>query len=90
MLMRLILLMFWGRGVALIFVFCLPFFASPVLAGAGEILNSTLTPSRSESSNVWFDIRQLNVEGRGWNDTKAFYDRLPAKPRAWCANPSGS
>jgi len=87
MLMRLILLMFWGRGVALIFVFCLPFFASPVLAGAGEILNSTLTPSRSESSNVWFDIRQLNVEGRGWNDTKAFYDRLPAKAEGLVRQP---
>ena len=28
---------------------------------------------------VWHDIRQLGVEGRGWNDTKDFYDRLPAR-----------
>ena len=27
----------------------------------------------------WTDIRTLGVEGRGWNDTKEFYDRLPAK-----------
>jgi lysophospholipase L1-like esterase len=27
----------------------------------------------------WSDIRSLGVEGRGWNDTKSFYDRLPAK-----------
>ena len=27
----------------------------------------------------WTDIRQLGVEGRGWNNTKDFYDRLPAK-----------
>lgn len=27
----------------------------------------------------WSDIRQFGVEGRGWNDTKDFYDRLPAK-----------
>ena len=27
----------------------------------------------------WFDIRQFGVEGRGWEDTKDFYDRLPAK-----------
>ena len=27
----------------------------------------------------WIDIRNLNVEGRGWNDTKAYFDRLPAK-----------
>jgi hypothetical protein len=27
----------------------------------------------------WFDVRQFGVEGRGWDDTKNFYDRLPAK-----------
>ncbi len=28
---------------------------------------------------VWTDLRTLNVEGRGWTNTAAFYDRLPAK-----------
>jgi hypothetical protein len=28
---------------------------------------------------MWHDIRQLGVEGRGWEDTKKFYDRLPAR-----------
>jgi len=28
---------------------------------------------------AWFDIRQFGVEGRGWTNTGAFYDRLPAK-----------
>jgi hypothetical protein len=27
----------------------------------------------------WTDARDLLVEGRGWNNTKAFFDRLPAK-----------
>jgi len=27
----------------------------------------------------WYNAQDLGVEGRGWNDTKAFYDRLPAK-----------
>jgi hypothetical protein len=27
----------------------------------------------------WTDVRELGVEGRGWNDTKSFFDRLPAK-----------
>jgi len=35
--------------------------------------------SGTSNSPPWFDIRQFGVEGRGWNDTKAFYDRLPAK-----------
>jgi hypothetical protein len=27
----------------------------------------------------WINGRELPVEGRGWNETKAFYDRLPAR-----------
>ena len=27
----------------------------------------------------WFDAKDLCVEGKGWMDTKHFYDRLPAK-----------
>lgn len=27
----------------------------------------------------WHDARQLSLEGKGWTDTKAFYDRLPAR-----------
>jgi hypothetical protein len=36
-------------------------------------------PAGTNSRPPWFDIRQLGVEGRGWNDTKDFYDRLPAR-----------
>ncbi len=32
-----------------------------------------------ESDLSWRDARELCVEGKGWTDTKAFYDRLPAK-----------
>ena len=28
---------------------------------------------------IWTDIRDFGVEGRGWTNTKSFYDRLPAK-----------
>jgi lysophospholipase L1-like esterase len=37
--------------------------------------NSNVPPEKI----LWTDIRQLGVEGRGWDDTKSFYDRLPAK-----------
>ena len=40
---------------------------------------SSPDPVRTDGTNLWFDIRQFNVEGRGWNDTKDFYDRLPAR-----------
>src|ERR1043166_1151811 len=28
---------------------------------------------------LWTDLRTLPVEGKGWTETKAFYDRLPGK-----------
>lgn len=28
---------------------------------------------------IWHDIRELTMEGQGWTDTKAPYDRLPAR-----------
>lgn len=32
-----------------------------------------------DDTTVWYDCKDLVVEGRGWTDTKSFYDRLPAK-----------
>jgi hypothetical protein len=31
--------------------------------------------------HVWYDGRLLRLEGRGWEDTESYYDRLPAKAR---------
>ncbi len=42
-------------------------------AGAlGQVTNQT-------SALRWYDARTLTVEGKGWSDTKQFYDRLPAR-----------
>jgi len=35
--------------------------------------------TRSETTTRWYDVRSLTVEGKGWTDTKAFFDRLPAR-----------
>jgi GDSL-like lipase/acylhydrolase family protein/SGNH-like hydrolase/esterase family protein len=46
------------------------------------MISSLIVNSTAENTNSlvrWSDIRQFGVEGRGWNDTKDFYDRLPAK-----------
>jgi hypothetical protein len=52
-----------------------------ILVTAAAMLSANFSPAASDASDtaVWTDIRTLGVEGRGWNDTKAFYDRLPAK-----------
>lgn len=33
----------------------------------------------TDDQTVWYDCRDLVVEGKGWDDTKAPYDRLPVK-----------
>jgi len=71
--------MFFNHPILFVLAVAVLFFAVTVSVGAGENSKDTLAPTRSEGSNVWFDIRQLGVEGRGWNDTKDFYDRLPAR-----------
>ncbi len=35
--------------------------------------------TRYEATTRWCDVRSLTVEGKGWSDTKAFFDRLPAR-----------
>jgi hypothetical protein len=45
-----------------------------------RILHSAEPLSFTEDTGVrWYDIRQLGVEGQGWQDVKSPYDRLPAK-----------
>jgi len=53
--------------------------AIAVTAHAGDPIDPTAGTTRAGSDLVWFDLKLLDVEGRGWNETKAFYDRLPAK-----------
>jgi lysophospholipase L1-like esterase len=54
-------------------------FLSPPAFAMDQIASNSPAPIREDGMNVWFDIRQFGVEGRGWNNTKDFYDRLPAK-----------
>jgi len=34
---------------------------------------------KEENTMIWTDIRQLRIEGQGWTDTKAPFDRLPGR-----------
>ena len=43
------------------------------------IPREAVTAAESASALIWTDIRELGVAGQGWTDTKAPYDRLPAK-----------
>ena len=52
-------------------------------AAAAGLLCAGLTAhpqTGTESERLrWFDARALCLEGKGWSDTKQFYDRLPAR-----------
>ncbi|HMP81825.1 MAG TPA: SGNH/GDSL hydrolase family protein [Verrucomicrobiota bacterium] len=50
------------------------------------ILNH-LAVIREDDSVLWFDAKLLNVEGRGWKETKSPYDRLPAKAEGVVRDP---
>ncbi len=42
-------------------------------------LDPGLAKAEPGGETLWYDLRHLDVEGRGWTDTKAPYDRLPAR-----------
>ena len=45
----------------------------------GLSLAPAQTPPATEPTVTWRDLATLPIEGKGWTDTKATYDRLPAK-----------
>lgn len=46
---------------------------------ASEWLEPTKGSVDEKTQIAWYDAKRLTIEGRGWSDTKAFYDRLPAR-----------
>ncbi|MCH7989839.1 MAG: SGNH/GDSL hydrolase family protein, partial [Planctomycetes bacterium] len=46
---------------------------------AGDVIKPELAKPGTDGSLLWYDIGHLEIEGKGWTETKAFYDRLPAK-----------
>ena len=58
-------------------------FTTQMLGGAITLgLSPSLwaqNPSVLEQEIDWFDVKEIGVEGKGWNNTKRYFDRLPAK-----------
>ena len=54
-----------------------------------EPILAALVPAGSKAGELlrWTDARDLHVEGRGWDETKAFFDRLPAKAEGTVPKP---
>jgi hypothetical protein len=64
-------------------------FALPAAWLLADTIDPKTAKSEGDPPTLWYDIRALGVEGQGWADTKAPFDRLPAKaeklvrPEVW-------
>ncbi|MFM9009452.1 MAG: SGNH/GDSL hydrolase family protein [Planctomycetota bacterium] len=47
-----------------------------------ERLDPALAGRDAAGDRLWCDARRLAVEGRGWDDTEQFFDRLPGRAKA--------
>jgi hypothetical protein len=66
-----------SRHLACITLLLASALASP--CSAGERIDPAKATVEEGTETLWYDLRLLDVEGKGWTDTKAFYDRLPGK-----------
>ncbi|MBN1900679.1 SGNH/GDSL hydrolase family protein [Candidatus Sumerlaeota bacterium] len=61
------------------FSFCV----SPVISNikALEKIDPAKGVKEPDSDLVWYEAKDLTIEGKGWNDTETFYNRLPARAK---------
>ncbi len=46
---------------------------------AGDRIDPAQAKTEENSDLLWYDVQLIGIEGQGWTDTKAKFDRLPAK-----------
>lgn len=51
-------------------------------AGAEELTVIDRAKSKQQKGTDWYDVRLLGIEGQGWKDTEAPFDRLPARAKS--------
>lgn len=54
-------------------------FVSITAAGVATSVFPFAKAHAAEEDVVWHDVRDWGVEGKGWNDTAKYFDRLPAR-----------
>ena len=71
-----------NRTVAVYLVACSAALYLPAEANveaSEDVIDAALAKADSDRSILWYDALLLGVEGKGWSDTKAPFDRLPGK-----------
>jgi hypothetical protein len=74
-----------GRRRSAYFLMILTAAASPI--GAAEKLDPSRATASADGAVLWYDLSELGIEGKGWSDTKAPYDRLPARAEGMVREP---
>lgn len=73
------LLMVLGVGLWGLYCLARPAQAQDSTAQDLVALDPNMATTQPGDNLLWYNIQELGVEGRGWSDTKEFYDRLPAR-----------
>jgi hypothetical protein len=66
------------RFFALIFLLFLLIIRASIYAAPIDQRNGVADP---DGKTVWYDCKLLRVEGKGWENTESFWDRLPGKAK---------
>src|SRR5947209_7030988 len=46
---------------------------------AEDRVDPSVAKADADGLTLWYDLRRVDIEGQGWKDTAAPYDRLPAR-----------
>src|SRR5262245_62163453 len=57
------------------------------VAEAADTIDPAQAKADAKDPILWYDVPLLGVEGKGWQDTKAPFDRLPAKAEGVVRDP---
>ena len=52
-----------------------------------ETLDPAMAARDAGGEWLWYDVRDLTIEGKGWSDTEAFFHRLPARAKGVVTDP---
>lgn len=51
-------------------------------ASAGDRIDPSRAQRDEADGTLWYDVQLVQIEGRGWSETRAPFDRLPARAEA--------
>ena len=75
------------RGCAGALVVSALAFQTPAAGQARQPVDKAVAIPTPADDTLWYDIRQVDIEGKGWQDTEHFYDRLPSRAKGVVREP---